>query len=553
MASGVSTFAEDAAEQIKTLSDQLLDGAYSPHHLFEVGIPKSDGGVRTLHVPTVRDRVVERAILQAVTPIVDPHLGSRSFGYRPGLGVTDAVQSVVQLRDEGLSWVARSDVDDCFPSLPVTLALSELASLVRDADLMAYVHALMARRSEGPDGRERAVRGAPQGCSLSPLLANLVLSRLDEALTRRGIPIVRYADDFVLAGLSRASVLAALGVAADALKELGMVLGADKTSVTTFEESFTFLGEDFGPRYPPVVAGDGGEAPLKKSVYVSVQGGRVRLHNGRLLVENKVNEALIDVPSGRVSRLVLFGSVGLSAGVRGWAAGTGVDIVLASRRGSYLGQIQGANTGPRIERVKAQIQAQESGLALQLARGICDAKVTKQQILLKHFVRPDTADIVRDAVASMKAYRDQLDDCSTIQEVMGIEGASAAAYWPCYGALLPSEMQFTERSRRPPRDVVNAALSFLYVVLTGECVAALYGAGLDPAFGLLHADDGRRPSLALDLLEEFRPPGGRSGGDAPCEAQDVERRPRSDRSERRGLVDGEGEGPGDRRLRAQDV
>lgn len=315
MASGVSSFAEDAAEQVKALSDRLLDGAYSPHRLFEVGIPKSDGGVRTLHVPTVRDRVVERAILQAVTPIVDPHLGSRSFGYRPGLGVTDAVQSVVQLRDEGLSWVARSDVDDCFPSLPVTLALSELASLVRDADLMAYVHALMARRSEGPDGREHAVRGAPQRCSLSPLLANLVLTRLDEALTRRGIPIVRYADDFVLAGLSRANVMSALGVAADALKELGMVLGADKTSVTTFEEGFTFLGEDFGPRYPPVVAGDGGEAPLKKAVYVSVQGGRVRLHNGRLLVENKVNEALIDVPSGRVSRLVLFGSVGLTAGV----------------------------------------------------------------------------------------------------------------------------------------------------------------------------------------------------------------------------------------------
>lgn len=88
---------------------------------------------------------------------------------------------------------------------------------------------------------------------------------------------------------------------------------------------------------------------------------------------------------------------------------------------------------------------------------------------------------------------------------MGLEGAAAAAYFPAFGALLPEELRFELRSRQPPMDVANSALSFLYTVLLGECVTAVCAAGLDPGFGVFHGDDERRPSLALDLVEEFRP------------------------------------------------
>lgn len=88
---------------------------------------------------------------------------------------------------------------------------------------------------------------------------------------------------------------------------------------------------------------------------------------------------------------------------------------------------------------------------------------------------------------------------------MGLEGAAAKFYFPCYGALMPDGMEFQLRSRRPPEDVTNAALSFLYTVLLGECVTAVHAVGLEPSIGVLHADQENRPSLALDLMEEFRP------------------------------------------------
>jgi CRISPR-associated protein Cas1 len=88
---------------------------------------------------------------------------------------------------------------------------------------------------------------------------------------------------------------------------------------------------------------------------------------------------------------------------------------------------------------------------------------------------------------------------------MGLEGAAARAYFGALGVLMPAGLTFEGRSRQPPQDVVNAALSYGYAILAGEAVSALCAAGLDPAIGLMHADADRRPSLALDVMEEFRP------------------------------------------------
>lgn len=96
-------------------------------------------------------------------------------------------------------------------------------------------------------------------------------------------------------------------------------------------------------------------------------------------------------------------------------------------------------------------------------------------------------------------------EATTTSELMGLEGAAARFYFPCFGSMMPELMRFELRTRQPPADVVNAALSYLYTILLGECITALHAAGLDPAIGVLHSDQDNRPSLALDLMEEFRP------------------------------------------------
>lgn len=500
LARGVARFEDRAEDRLSRLVADLAWGSYAPGDLAEVRL--DDG--RCLQVPTVADRVVARAILAVVGPVVDPHLGPASYAYRPGLGVRDAVQRVVAFRDEGLGWVARADVDDCFPSVPVGRARRLLGALVSDDELLAVVDLMLDRRVVDGRGRRRRQRGLPQGCPLSPLLANLVLAEVDAALLDEGFAVVRYADDIVVAAASQDEAWDALRHLARAVEEAGMGLGAEDTAVMSFEDGFAFLGEDFGPRYPVRLDDIGVEEPERKVLYVGLQGGRVRTRAGRLIVETDSREPAVDVPKGKVRRIVCFGAVGVSAGVRSWAMSSGVDVVFASRRGAYLGSMVGT-ASPRPSRIRAQIVVGELPQSRAIQQAIVAAKISKQAVVLQRFGRREHAEIVQPAIHQLRQCLLLLPDADSAQEAMGIEGAAAAAYFPAFGALFPPDLTFSLRSRQPPVDVANSALSFLYTVLLGECVTAAYAAGLDPHIGVLHTDQDQRPSLALDLLEEFRP------------------------------------------------
>jgi retron-type reverse transcriptase len=149
LGAGMSRFARDADERLTELSAELLEGSYRLGLLTQVAIPKEDGSSRLLHLPPVRDRIVERALLAVVGSVIDPWLGPWAFAYRPGLGVADAVQAVAGLRDEGLSWVARTDVADCFPSIPVGLLRRQVRVLIGDDGLLSLIELLLHRRSTG--------------------------------------------------------------------------------------------------------------------------------------------------------------------------------------------------------------------------------------------------------------------------------------------------------------------------------------------------------------------------------------------------------------------
>lgn len=505
LGAGVARFVADAEAKLAELSAQVGAGEYRPGRLARVEIPRESGAPRVLQIPNVRDRIVERAVLAVVTPVVDPWLGPASYAYRPGLGVADAVQAVARLREEGLGWAARADVDDCFPSVRVGYLRRLLAALIDDRGLLGLIEALLARRSVG-DGGERAVRGLPQGSPLSPLWVNVVLVSLDERLTEAGFPVVRYSDDFVALATSEQEAWEAMRVASDAAGELGMRLGADKSAVMSFQEGFCFLGEDFGPRYPPVLTDHRLVDAPRRVMYVGLQGARVHVEGGRLVVDSPDELELLDVPNGQVERLVCFGSVGVSAGARSWALANGVDLVFLSRRGSYLGHAWAAASGTRLARLRAQLAASDDATRrLTFGRAVVEAKVRKQVVLLQRLGRRDTADVVADATGQMRQLMAMVPDAGTRDELMGLEGAAARAYFGALGQLVPDGLRFTGRSRRPPEDTINAALSYGYAILLGEAVSALCSAGLDPNIGLLHADEDRRPSLALDLMEEFRP------------------------------------------------
>jgi len=228
-----------------------------------------------------------------------------------------------------------------------------------------------------------------------------------------------------------------------------MQLSSDKTAVMSFSEGFTFLGEDFGPVFPPALDEHRVPEPRKRVVYAGVQGSRIRKGGGRIMVESKSGEPLLDVPSGHVERLVIFGAVGLSAGARAWALANGVEVVFLSRRGSYIGAQRGVTGGTKVSRIRAQLlAADELDIALGFARIAIASKLAHQITLLRRFPSREFAEAGRDATSQIHNCIKLTQLAQTRAELMGVEGAAAQVYFRHFGCLVPEPLRFTHRSRR---------------------------------------------------------------------------------------------------------
>jgi RNA-directed DNA polymerase len=177
------------------LKEALLEGTYKPQAVRRVEIPKSDGGMRQLGIPTVVDRLIQQAILQVLNPLYDPTFSESSYGFRPKRSAHQAVRQAGKLIGEGNEWVVDIDLEAFFDRVNHDILMSRLARRIGDKQLLRlvrrYLQAGMMVNGVVMERRE----GTPQGGPLSPLLANILLDELDRELERRGHKFCRYADD----------------------------------------------------------------------------------------------------------------------------------------------------------------------------------------------------------------------------------------------------------------------------------------------------------------------------------------------------------------------
>lgn len=142
-------FLDKADAELSDISIALRQGSYQFAHLSSVWIPKSNGGKRELQIPSVRDRIVERSITQILGPLVDPYFSPRSFAYRPGVSVVDALRHLVEFRDSGDAYILKADINDCFPNLDHGLIMQNLIACINDFDVINLVERILQRTVYG--------------------------------------------------------------------------------------------------------------------------------------------------------------------------------------------------------------------------------------------------------------------------------------------------------------------------------------------------------------------------------------------------------------------
>jgi RNA-directed DNA polymerase len=177
------------------IREQLLSGSYTPQPVKRVEIPKPDGGVRKLGIPTALDRFVQQAVMQVLQRQWDPTFSDNSYGFRPGRSTHQAVAQAQQYIAAGYGWVVDLDLEKFFDRVNHDKLMGQIAKRVRDKRLLKLIRAFLNAGVMENGLVSPSVEGTPQGGPLSPLLSNLVLDELDRELERRGHRFVRYADD----------------------------------------------------------------------------------------------------------------------------------------------------------------------------------------------------------------------------------------------------------------------------------------------------------------------------------------------------------------------
>lgn len=250
---------------------------------------------------------------------------------------------------------------------------------------------------------------------------------------------------------------------------------------------------------------------MLNTLYITTQGVYLS-REGETLVVKVDREIRLRVPIHTLDGIVCFGRVTMSPFLMDLCARNKVAVSFLTERGRFLARVQGPVSGNVLLRREQYRLADDLDHSADIARSIVIVKIANSRTVIRRTQRrnvsPTVIEVLNKAADRLSRIQERLLFDLPLDSIRGLEGEAAQVYFSVFDPMIVAEgedFRFTERSRRPPLDNVNALLSFLYTLLVHDVSSALESVGLDPAVGYLHRDRPGRPSLALDMMEEFRP------------------------------------------------
>ncbi len=537
--------------------------------MLSVDIPRDGKAPRKLAIPTVADRVVHTALAMHLSPVLEAEFSDHSYGYRPGRSCRDAIKRLTAYRNEGFHWIVDADIQRFFDNIPHNLLLKQLATFVSDPDILNFVRDALFQRQMSDNALlfgDALGKGIPQGSPLSPLLANLFLTPLDEFIEHSTARIIRYADDFTILCKTRRQAEVFKDEVEKLLSSMGLALAPDKTRVIHIDQGLHFLGYTVLKEavYQPSTSGepllvhyevsefegeddellspsgwqatkdtfdweqqrtlveddadiliydspdraDSGYANIlssTQSLYVTTQGSQL-IKRGNQIVVRHQNNVIKQIPASRLSMIVLLGNIQCTTQVNHYCMQHGIIIFYCSR----VGIVRGFTSGhpPCHEGlITAQLRHKWSdNQSLIMASQLITTKINNSLVIAQRIMKKRRNDAYDKLKKLGIKCRYAVKKARRLSQILGAEGAFGKMWFNWIRTQVPKEWGFTHRNRRPPKDPVNVLLSLGYTLLFNYLNQAVLKQGLMPSIGYLHHSEDEQPSLVLDLMEPFRAP-----------------------------------------------
>ena len=246
---GVDGITVEEFDYLKENKDRILNQIrkrkYKPQPVKRVQIPKENGKMRNLGIPTVTDRIIQQAIFQVISPIFEKQFNDNSFGFRPNRSCEQAVIRALEYLNDGYEWIVDIDLEKFFDTVNQDKLITIIGKTIADGDVVSLIRKYLSARVKEKGIVKATTVGTPQGGNLSPLLSNIMLNELDKELEARGLNFVRYADDcIILVKSEKAANRVLASITKFIEKKLGLKVNAEKSKVTRPTQT-KYLGFSF--------------------------------------------------------------------------------------------------------------------------------------------------------------------------------------------------------------------------------------------------------------------------------------------------------------------